>query len=285
MNRVANILLTALAPTVWGSTYIITTELLPQGYPLTAGALRALPAGLLLLLISRQLPKGGWWWKIFVLGALNFAVFFWLLFEAAYRLPGGIAATLGAIQPLIVIFASYIVLGTAVRMISILASLAGIAGVALLVLSPQEVFDPIGVLAGLGGALSMALGIVMTRKWQPPVSTLTFTAWQLIAGGLLLLPAVLVFERDIPVLTTGNLAGYLYLGVVGGAFAYMLWFRGIALLGPNTVSPLSFLSPATAVILGWGLLNQQLGVWQIIGVITVLVSIRIATKHASGGQG
>uniref|UniRef100_UPI0020C2E156 EamA family transporter n=1 Tax=Salmonella enterica TaxID=28901 RepID=UPI0020C2E156 len=89
-----------------------TTELLPQGYPLTVAMLRALPAGLLLLLIVRQLPRGIWWGRVFLLGALNFSVFWWLLFVAAYRLPGGVAATVGAIQPLIVILLARGLLGS-----------------------------------------------------------------------------------------------------------------------------------------------------------------------------
>lgn len=106
MKRSGVLCLTALAPAVWGSTYLVTTEMLPAGYPMTVAMLRALPAGLLLMLFIRQLPKGIWWGRIFVLGALNFAVFWWLLFVSAYRLPGGVAATVGAIQPLIVLLLS-----------------------------------------------------------------------------------------------------------------------------------------------------------------------------------
>src|SRR5947207_564032 len=91
-----------LAPAVWGSTYLVTTELLPAGRPLLDGALRALPAGLLLLAVSRVAPSGCWWWRSLVLGALNIGAFLGLLFVAADRLPGGIAATLISLQPLLV---------------------------------------------------------------------------------------------------------------------------------------------------------------------------------------
>lgn len=89
----------ALAPAAWGTTYLVTTELLPEGRPLLLAALRALPAGLLLLLIGRKLPKGRWWGRAAVLGMLNIGLFFPLTFVGAYRLPGGVAATIGAIQP------------------------------------------------------------------------------------------------------------------------------------------------------------------------------------------
>ncbi|MFX7792960.1 EamA family transporter, partial [Acinetobacter baumannii] len=38
-----DILITAIAPAIWGSTYIVTTEFLPAGYPITVAMLRALP--------------------------------------------------------------------------------------------------------------------------------------------------------------------------------------------------------------------------------------------------
>jgi len=60
MNRTPTILLTAVAPAVWGTTYLVTTELLPAGHPLLSALLRALPAGVLALAIGRALPRGSW---------------------------------------------------------------------------------------------------------------------------------------------------------------------------------------------------------------------------------
>ena len=163
----SDFLLTAAAPTIWGTTYIVTTEMLPAGYPLTVSLLRALPAGLLLLALVRKLPRGIWWGRTFVLGALNFSLFWAMLFVSAYRLPGGVAATVGAIQPLIVVFLSAALLGSTIRWQSVAAAAGGILGVGLLLLTPQARLDPIGVAAGLAGAVSMAAGTVLTRRWQP----------------------------------------------------------------------------------------------------------------------
>ncbi|PSJ50505.1 EamA family transporter [Mesorhizobium ephedrae] len=278
MPRSFDILLTAIAPAIWGSTYLVTTELLPAGYPLTVSLLRALPAGLLLLLLVRQLPHGIWWARVFVLGALNFSIFWWMLFISAYRLPGGVAATVGAIQPLIVILLARLLLGAPVRALSVVAAFGGLAGVALLILTPQAALDPVGIVAGLAGALSMAAGTVLTRRWQPPVSPLTFTAWQLTAGGLLLIPVVLWLEPPLPHLTQANLLGFTYLGLIGAAFTYILWFRGISRLEPSVVSPLGFLSPMTAVILGWSVLGQSLSLAQVAGMAAVLASVWLSQR-------
>ena len=101
--RLADTLLTALAPISWGTTYVVATEFLPPNHPLLVAALRSLPIGILLTIGLKKLPQGVWWWRIFVLGGLNIGIFQALLFVAAYRLPGGVAATAGAIQPLLVV--------------------------------------------------------------------------------------------------------------------------------------------------------------------------------------
>ncbi|WP_112944824.1 MULTISPECIES: EamA family transporter [unclassified Rhizobium] len=269
----ADVLATALAPAIWGSTYFVTTSYLPHGYPLTTAMLRALPAGLLLLAVVRRLPQGIWWFRAFVLGALNFSFFWAMLFVSAYRLPGGVAATVGAIQPLIVIVLSRLVLGRPIKALAVAAGLVGMAGVGLLVLTPGAALDPIGVLAGLAGAVSMACGTVLTRRWTPPVSSLTFTAWQLTAGGLLLVPLALIAEPALPPPTLENVLGMAWLGLIGAALTYILWFRGLARIEPSAASSLGFLSPVVATLLGWLALGQVLTPAQLCGFAMVLASV------------
>lgn len=60
MSNKLILITTALAPMIWGSSYFVTTEYLPQGYPLSLAMLRALPVGLLLLIVCRQLPSTNW---------------------------------------------------------------------------------------------------------------------------------------------------------------------------------------------------------------------------------
>jgi probable blue pigment (indigoidine) exporter len=276
--------LTAIAPAIWGSTYLVTTEFLPHGYPLTVALLRALPAGLVLLLVVRQLPQGIWWMRSIVLGALNFSFFWAMLFVSAYRLPGGVAATVGAIQPLLVVALARLLIGTAIRPLTIVAGAVGMAGVGLLVLTPGAALNPIGIIAGLAGAVSMAFGTVLTRRWTPPVSNLTFTAWQLTAGGVLLLPVAVLLEPALPTPTLANVLGIVWLGLIGAAFTYLLWFRGLSKLEPAAVASLGFLSPLVATLLGWSVLGQNLTMMQIVGMVAVLVSVWMAQRTQMARQ-
>jgi probable blue pigment (indigoidine) exporter len=285
IGRAADLVLTGLAPAVWGTTYVVTTELLPAGRPLTDSLLRALPAGLVLLLFAREWPRGIWLLRVLVLGALNFSLFWWLMFVSAYRLPGGVAAVLISTQPLLVLGLAAALLGAPLRSAAIGAGLAGVLGVGLLVLRPGVALDPLGIAAGIAGALSMALGTVLAKRWQPEVSALTFTAWQLVAGGLLLLPPALIAEPMLRAPTLLNLAGYLWLGLFGGALSYILWFRGVARIGPAAASPLVLLSPVTAVILGWLVAGQTLTALQSAGIALVLASVVMSQRVQGGPPG
>ena len=278
MTRFFDIFLPMLAPMIWGSTYLVTSEWLPDGYPVTVAMLRALPAGLLMLAFLRQWPEGGQWLKVFVLGALNFTLFWICLFVAAYRLPGGVAATLGAVQPLLVIGLTYSLLNHTVDMRSVLSGVAGIMGVALLVLKSSIALDFIGVAAALLGAASMAVGTILSKQWRADIPLLTFTSWQLTAGGLLLLPLALLLEPNFPHLNIHNIAGLAWLGLIGALLSYVLWFRGVAALSSVQVSAFGFLSPLTAILLGWMVLGQSLNLFQVAGAVIILGSIVTLNK-------
>jgi probable blue pigment (indigoidine) exporter len=265
---------TALAPAIWGTTYFVTTELLPPDRPLLAAVARALPAGLVLVLLARRLPQGMWWWRALVLGALNIGAFFALLFIAAYRLPGGIAAIILSAQPLLVVCLASRLLGERLSMRTVITAIAGVAGVGLLVLQGDARLDGLGVAAAVGGAVVMATGIVLSKRWSSPVPLLATTGWQLVAGGLVVLPVALLVEGPPPtMLSTANVAGYSYLTVIGGALTYALWFRGIRALSPTNVTFLGLLSPLVATTLGWLALDQKLTATQAVGGLIVLVAV------------
>jgi probable blue pigment (indigoidine) exporter len=73
--------------------------------------------------------------------------------------------------------------------------------------------------------------------------------------------------------TTANLAGYTYLATVGGALAYMLWFRGIERLSPTTVSLLTLSNPLTATLAGLVVLGQTLTPAQVAGLAVALTAL------------
>ncbi|MBA0218631.1 EamA family transporter [Pectobacterium brasiliense] len=268
-----DVILTALAPAIWGSTYIVTSEILPPDRPFTAALIRVLPAGLLLLLFTRRFPARRDWWRVLVLSALNIGVFQALLFVAAYRLPGGLAAVLGAIQPLLVMVLVWAVDHRAPRLATLWSAIIGVAGMAILLLSPQTTFEPVGIAAALLGAVCMATGVWLTRRWQLDLPVLPLTGWQLFLGGLMLAPVAWIADAPLPALTLPQWAAYSYLCLAGAVLAYGLWFRGVSRLPTVAVASLGLLSPLTAVVLGWALLSQSMTGTAFLGLAIVLASV------------
>ncbi|MFL6113407.1 MAG: EamA family transporter [Catenulispora sp.] len=269
---------TALAPMIWGSTYLVTTEWLPPNRPLLAATARALPAGLILLLVARTLPTGIWLWRALVLGTLNIGAFNYLLFIAAYRLPGGVAAMIMAVQPMIVLVLAALLIGDRIRSVHVAACALGAGGVVLLVFKGSAALDLVGVGAALIAAASMATGITLTKLWgrPPEVGVAAFTGWQLTAGGLVLLPFMLGFEGLPGTLTGSNLLGFAYLISLGAVISYALWFRGIAKLPALAVSFLALGSPVVATLLGYLFKHQTYSILQLAGTVVIISAVLLA---------
>ena len=272
-NRTAAIFTTAIAPLIWGSTYLVTTEFLPPNRPFTAALIRVLPAGLLLLAWARRIPKRNEWPTVVLLGFLNIGFFQAMLFVAAYRLPGGLAAVLSSTQTLMVLVFTWLIDKTMPPKAAWAWSATGVLGIAMLVLSPSARYDGTGILAALSGAAAMALGVYLSKHKKTSLPVLAFTGWQLFIGGVFLLPAALLAEPPLESLSPTNIGGYLYLCLFGAVFAYVLFFNGIVKLSPAAVSSLGLLSPVSAFVLGWLFLGQGMDAKSLAGFALVLVSI------------
>lgn len=144
---------------------------------------------------------------------------------------------------------------------------------ALLVLGPVVALDRVGLIAGFLSVVSTAAGYVLAKKWgaPPSASLLAVTAWQLTAGGLLLLPVAGLIEGPLPTLSGAQYALLAYMVLIATALAYALWFRGIASASPVRASLLSRLSPATAILIDVTL-GRTLSVVQWGGLLLIALS-------------
>lgn len=265
--------ITAFAPVAWGTTYFVTHRFLPAGYPLYGGAIRALPAGLLLLAVSRTLPHGSWRWKSLVLGALNMGIFFALIYLAAQRLPTSVASTVMATSPVVMMLAGWALLAERPQWWTLAGAGAGITGVCLMVFTRGAAIDLVGVLASVSAMLMSSIGYVLAKRWSGQVDMLASTSWQLIAGGVVLVPLAVAVEGAPPPLTATTLPTFGYLTVVATALAFAAWFTGLRHLSAGTVGLIGLLNPVTGVLLGTTLAAEALTPQQIAGIALVVIGI------------
>ena len=263
-------MLTAVAPLAWGTTYIVTEQFLPPGRPMFAALVRALPIGLLLLAWRRQLPHGDWWWRSVVLGLCNIGAFFPLIFVSAYYLPGGLAATVQALSPLAVMAIAWLLIGERAGVLRVLAAMVGLTGVALLVLGSPDGVTTLGLVGAFGSVLVSALGFVLVKRWPAPVDLLTLMSWQLVVGGLFLLPVALLVEGAPPVIDGRAAFGYAWLAIVGTGLAYFCWFRGLTRMPAGGTALIGLVNPVVGTVLGVVFAAEAFGLAQAVGMLLVL---------------
>lgn len=271
--------LTALAPIAWGATYYITREYLPAGAPLWGAALRALPAGLILLIVARRLPRGRWWWRSLVLGALNFGAFFALVYIAAVELPTSTAASIMALAPLTLAGLAWPLLGERPTLRFAFGATAGVLGVLLIVgtAAGARIDEGAGLgVAASGAALVMSsAGAVLTTRWRDDTPLVASTSWQLTAGGLLLLPFAAFAEGPPPALDTTGIVALAFLSVIATAGAFVVWFGGLRHLPAGSVGVIGLLNPVTGVLLGTLLGGETLTGAQFAGIALVLAAVAV----------
>lgn len=274
-------LITSVAPLAWGTTYLVTDQFLPPDRPLFAATVRALPAGLVLLAFRRRLPTGIWWWRSLALGVCNIGLFFPLIFLAAYHLPGGLASTLQAASPLVVMALAWGIVNERPGMLRIGAALVGLVGVSLLVLRSPGTVDAVGLFAAFGSVLVSALGFVLIKRWPAPVDMLTLVAWQLVVGGLVLLPVGLLVEGAPPALDLSALGGFLWLATMGTGVAYVCWFHGLTRMPAGAVSLIGLVNPVVGCALGVVFAHELFGWAQAVGMVLVLGGVVLGQPAVS----
>lgn len=278
------ILLAILAPLLWGSTYA-ATALFFKGYPpIWMAVWRALPAGLLLLLMQpgslRRLPLP--WPRMLALTLSGVTVFFALLFLATYRLPGAVAGTLGATLPLQMLLLRWVQTGQRPAAVWLGLALLGLLGVVLL-LNPSSHLDLLGVLAALSATLLFAQSTLWMERW-PVQDVLPLVGWQLLLGGLLLLPVAWLWAGPIPMPGLTQVPGLLWLVIGNTVLANAIWFWGVRRLSGQVMGMLSLSNPMVAVSLGILLVGEHLNGWQVAGISLILLSF-ILMKLVPAGAG
>ena len=277
--------LTAAAPVAWGTNYYVTHQFLPPDYPLYGAALRALPAGLVLLGLCKQRPRGAWWWRSALLGLLNVSVFFVLIYAASQLLPTSIASTVMAMSPLAMMLIAWALVSERPGIGHLAGSAIGLGGVCLMLLTGTGGVSMPGVLASAVAMLVSSFGHILTKRWSAGTDVLASTAWQLTAGGLFLLPVAAVAEGPPPALSTPALLAFGYVTLVATALAFAAWFTGLRHLPAGTVGLVGLLNPVTGVLLGTAVAGEALTVQQLCGLALVLVGVVLGRPARAGQRG
>ncbi|RJX75585.1 EamA family transporter [Vibrio sinensis] len=226
-----NILLAMIPAFFWGTTYAVTQFTLTDWPPLLLGALRALPAGLILLAIKPTLPKKDQWPVIFSLGLINIATFFSLIFVMALTLPSAISGVGMISVPVFAIVFHWIVKKQRPHLIQAISGV-GLIVLAWMLFDPSQIsLNPVGLIAMFSAIMCIIIGSSITKALGNRMHWWTVLTWQLILGGVILTVATTIhaainFQPYIDVLTgfdSKNLFGLLWIIGLNTALGYGMY--------------------------------------------------------------
>src|SRR5712692_9702486 len=250
---------------VWGSTFLAIRVGVREVPPFLLAAMRFLIAGLVLygwmIAHGERSPSGRQWTSASLLAILIFVFDYGLLFWAEQRVPSGIAAVMMATIPVFMALSEIIFLRTQRLTVRLaLALLIGIGGVAV---------------------LSWSVASSLARKLPLPPSKVMSSGAQMLAGGMFLaLTAAALGEfRSFHPWTVSRAAwlSLLYLIVAGSIIGFTAYVWLIHHQSPTKVGTYAYVNPVVAVLVGYFLGGEGLGVRTILGTLLVLISVVVIT--------
>jgi drug/metabolite transporter (DMT)-like permease len=275
---------------VWGSTYLAIRVGVREVPPFLLAAMRFLVAGFILYgwMIARgeRSPSGRQWMSASLLAVLIFVLDYGLVFWAEQRVPSGITAVMMATIPAFMALSEILFLRTQRLTVRLgTALLIGIAGVAVL-MSPSlnlsgAPIDPLGAMALIIASMSWSVASALTRKLPLPLSKVMSSGAQMLAGGvfLALTAAALGEFRNFHPWTVSRAAwlSLLYMIVAGSIIAFTAYVWLLHHESPTKVGTYAYVNPVVAVLVGYFLGGEGLGLRTILGTAFVLISVLAIT--------
>jgi drug/metabolite transporter (DMT)-like permease len=275
---------------VWGSTFLAIRVGVREVPPFLLAAMRFLIAGVVLygwmLAHGERSPSLRQWTSASLLAILIFVFDYGLLFWAEQRVPSGIAAVMMATIPVFMALSEIILLRTQRLTVRLsVALLIGIGGVAVLMSRSLNVggapIDRLGALALIFASISWSVAASLTRKLPLPHSKVMSSGAQMLAGGvfLALAAAALGEFRNFHFWSVSRAAwlSLLYLIVAGSIMGFTAYVWLIHHESPTKVGTYAYVNPVVAVLVGYFLGGEALGLRTILGTLFVLISVVVIT--------
>jgi drug/metabolite transporter (DMT)-like permease len=252
---------------LWGGSFFFNKLTVAEWPPFAVVQVRVGLAALALLLVVRIAGQSmavgrELWLAFFGMGILNNLIPFSLFLWGQQQIASGLASILNATTPIFAVLVMHCFGNEKATGLKLGGVLAGLVGVAIL-MGPDA-------LTGLGSNLAAQLACVLAavsyafsgllgRRFRG-VSPLVAATGQLTASTLMMIPIVFVMHPPwtLPVPSDRAILALVGLALISTALAYLLFFRIMRTAGPSNVMLVTFLIPVSAILLGSGLLGEDL---------------------------
>lgn len=279
---------------VWGSTFLAIRVGVREVPPFLLAAMRFLVAGLVLygwtIARGERAPSKRQWASISLLAFLIFVVDYGLLFWAEQRVPSGLAAVMMATIPAFMALSEIIFLGTQRITVRLgLALLIGLSGVAVLVSRSLNLggapIDRLGAVALIVASMSWSVASAFARMLPLPPSKVMSSGAQMLAGGVFLAFASLALGEfrnfHASTVSRGAWLSLLYLIIAGSIIGFTAYVWLLHHESPTKVGTYAYVNPVVAVLVGYFLGGEALGMRTILGTLFVLISVVVITTTSA----
>ncbi|MEA2359665.1 MAG: hypothetical protein QOI62_2925 [Solirubrobacteraceae bacterium] len=280
---------------IWGSTYLAIRIMVEDVPPLLGAGVRFLVAGAAVLAflaarrhsvrVSRRALGSAALVGILLLAGGNGVVT-----VAERHVPSGLAALLVASVPLWVVIMRVTVDRDRIQRATLAGVAVGFCGLGLLLLPGSRPADAstAGVILVLIAACSWATGSFLSPRLALPRDPLLSTGWQMVFGGaVLLVGALLAGEPSrlhLAQTSAKSLLALVYLVTAGSWVAFSAYAWLLQNVPISKVATYAYVNPLVAVLLGWAVLGEQLGVGTLAGAGLVVASVAaIVTRESAPG--
>ena len=283
---------------VWGSTYYAIRVGVREVPPFLLAAMRFLIAGAALYGWTRARgergPSGRQWASISLVAFLIFVMDYGLVFWAEQRVASGLAAVMLATIPPFMALGEIFILRTQRLTARLVVALSiGLGGVGVLVSRSLNLggapIDRMGAVALIVAAMSWSIASALARMLPMPESKVVSSGAQMLAGGvfLALISCALGEYRNFHAanVSRGAWIALAYLIVAGSIIAFTAYVWLLHHESPTKVGTYAYVNPVVAVLLGYFLGGEELGLRTILGTAFVLISVVVITTTKTRKSG
>ncbi len=268
---------------LWGSSYLFIKVAVAEVPALTMVAARLVMGSLilwgLLWATRRSMPRSRAMWGTYtVLGVLNGALPYSLIFWSEQHISSGLAALLQATMPIFtVILAHFLGRDERLTPVKVLGVVVGFVGVGILMLPDLRQglqASLLGQVAVVASSMSYAGAAIYARNRLRGQAPLVSTTGQMTMGAVLTLPLSLLVDRPFDLSPSLPVMGsWLALTILGTVVAYLIYYRLLERTGATFVSMVTYITPVNGLILGALVLGEPLTETLLVSLGLILLSV------------
>lgn len=272
---------------IWGSTWLAIKIGLGSAPPLYAATFRFTVAVIILatLVKIKRLSYPVGWRNVFRLGHPGIYMYGFsyacVYFGETYINSATAAVLFGSFPFFVALLSNLMLKHERIHPATWFGLILGFLGVVLISYDSLQTSEHLfwGSLLTIVASFASAYGLIIHKRNCANANIYVAATVQMAAGGLLLLPAALIFERltDFAV-TTASVGSILYLSILGSVVAFLGYYWLLTHSRAVTVSMIAFVTPLVAILIGELVAHETLSLFIYLGAAMILGGMMLVVK-------